>query len=226
MNKLKTFILSSSTVLLLAACGTETTMEPIEEGSMDNTEEQVTEGTTEESAETTSNDGSDNSATDDETHDSTTATKGNAEKTSSRGIENREFEITLADAVAIFNETFPEAEGINNVQFDVDDGRFEYEFDGFSLDAEYELTIDAETGAIIDQETDSEDDNDEVAINFEQIISPQEAMNQALTETSRGYVKEWELETDDGRTYYEVDIEDTDHEEDDIDVDALTGEIL
>lgn len=227
MSKLKTFILSSSTLLLLAACGSESTMDPIEEGSNETTEEQVTE----ENAETTTDQeteatgGMDETA-DDATDDTSSDTTEESPETSSLGIENQEFKLSLADAVALFNETFPEAEGIHNVQFDVDDGRFEYEMDGFSANSEFELTIDAETGEIIDQETDSDDDQDEVAIDFDQIISPKEAMENALNETGSGYVKEWELETDDGRIYYEIDIENTDSNEDDIDVDALTGDIL
>lgn len=202
MRKVKLVVLSMSTLLLLAACGenTDTTLTPIEPE-------------TEESVETDES----NTNTPVETDEDPTQT--------TKGIQDVDFEVSLDDAVQRFMDTFPEAEGIDKVQFDVDDGRFEYELDGFNAGYEFELTIDAETGDILEQSTDDDDDH-EVAIDFGNIISPQEAMSFALEAAGSGYVKEWELETDDGRTYYEIDIEGADNNVDSVDIDAVSGDIL
>lgn len=202
MRKVKLAVLSMSTLLLLAACGenTDTTLTPIEPE-------------TEESVET------------DESNTNTPVETDEEPTQSTKGIQDVDFEVSLDDAVQRFMDTFPEAEGIDKVQFDVDDGRFEYELDGFNAGYEFELTIDAETGDILEQSTDDDDDH-EVAIDFGNIISPQEAMSFALEAAGSGYVKEWELETDDGRTYYEIDIEGADNNVDSVDIDAVSGDIL
>lgn len=203
MRKVKLAVLSMSTLLLLAACGedADTTLTPIEPA-------------TEESVETDDS----NSNTPVETDEEPTQT--------TKGIQDVDFEVSLDDAVQRFMDTFPEVEGIDKVQFDVDDGRFEYELDGFNAGYEFELTIDAETGDVLEQSTDDDDDDHEVAIDFGNIISPQEAMSLALEAAGSGYVKEWELATDDGRTYYEIDIEGADNNVDSVDIDAVSGDIL
>lgn len=204
MNKIKTWMLSGSTLLLLAACGAE---QPTPDANTEPAEQIEETDQTQGSEDTTTDEGTENSTSTGET--------------TSQGIETRDFEYTLDDAVRIFFDTFPEAEGIDKVEFDVDDGRFEYEIDGFNATMEFELTVDAETGEIRDQSSENDDDTN-TAINFDAIISPQEAMQIALDDAGAGYVKEWELDTDDGRTEYDIDIEGVDDRE----IDAETGEVV
>lgn len=203
-------VLSLSTVLLLSACGQTTD----EEAGVDSDTPAVEEPASDPVEETT----------EETTGETTEEAPAETNAPSSQGIEGREFEVSLDDAVQIFNDTFPDAEGINNVQFDVDDGRFEYEIDGFNASNNFELTLDAETGEILQQETDNDDDS-ETAIDFGMIISPAEAMEIALSEVGSGYVKEWDLDTDDGRTLYEIDVEGQENQDDDdVYVDAETGD--
>lgn len=143
------------------------------------------------------------------------------------GIEEKEFAISLDDAVAKFKETFPE-EGIeiSGVELDEDDGKYAYDIQGFKENKEYEVKIDAETGDILAQEEEVDDDNDDldddIAIDFVTIITPQEAMTKAL-ENNTGYVKSYELDhNDDGKLVYEIDIEDGD----DVELDAENGDII
>mgnify|MGYP002711905942 FL=1 len=143
------------------------------------------------------------------------------------GIEEKEFAISLDDAVAKFKETFPE-EGIeiSGVDLDEDDGKYAYDIQGFKENKEYEVKIDAETGDILAQEEEVDDDNDDldddIAIDFATIITPQDAMEKAL-ENNTGYVKSYELDhNDDGKLVYEIDIEDGD----DVELDAETGDII
>lgn len=143
------------------------------------------------------------------------------------GIEDKEFSVSLDDAVAKFKETFTE-EGIeiSGVEFEEDDGKYAYDIQGFKENKEYELKIDAESGDILAQEEEVDDDNDDsdddIAIDFINIISPQEAMTKAL-ENNKGYVKSYELDhNDDGKLVYEIDIEDGD----DVELDAQTGDII
>lgn len=214
-NLNKMVVLSLGASLLLAACGTmddtnndTTPTEPDTEQTTDPTEGEDTgmEDTGADSGEQTGDAGS-----------------GTGQNTGN-GIQDREFEITLDEAVQIFFDTFPDAEGIDYVEFDIDDGRFEYEIDGFNATTEFELTVDAETGETYDQSEENDDDS-KTAIDFDAIISPQEAMANALDEVGSGYIKEWDLETDDGQTVYEIDVENATTHADDVYVDAVTGDV-
>ncbi|MDO5457065.1 MAG: PepSY domain-containing protein [Atopococcus tabaci] len=142
------------------------------------------------------------------------------------GLEAQTFEIDLMAAVDIFDETFPGA-SIDSVDFEIKNGEPQYSIDGFDGQNEYELDIHADSGEILKQETDSDTDTDDDAIDFSLVISPQEAMEIALEDAGNAKVKDWDLSVDDGRTLYEIDLEDEDPNLfDDVDVDAVTGEIV
>lgn len=215
MKKLKTLMLSGSTLLLLAACGAEETQQQPTPSETTEPVEQMEETDQTDQTQETADTGTEETGTDNTTDPSTT------EEDTGPGIENREFEYSLDDTILMFFDTYPEAEGIDKVEFDVDDGRYEYEIDGFNVGTEFELTVDAETGEILEQNSESDDDT-ETPINFDAIMTPQEAMQIALEDAGTGYVKEWELERDDGRTEYDIDIEGAE----DRDIDAETGEVV
>lgn len=142
------------------------------------------------------------------------------------GIEEEEFAISLDDAVAKFKEAFDDDSiEISSVELDEDDGKYTYDIEGFKENKEYEASIDAESGEVLAKEEENDDDNDDmdddVAIDFTKIISPKEAMAKAL-ENNTGYVKSYEIDHDDDRIVYEIDIEDGD----DVELDAESGDIL
>lgn len=142
------------------------------------------------------------------------------------GIEEKEFAISLDDAVAKFKEAFDDDSiEISSVELDEDDGKYTYDIEGFKENKEYEASIDAESGEVLAKEEENDDDNDDmdddIAIDFTKIISPKEAMAKAL-ENNTGYVKSYEINHDDDRIVYEIDIEDGD----DVELDAESGDIL
>lgn len=142
------------------------------------------------------------------------------------GIEEKDFAISLDDAVAKFKESFDDDSiEISSVELDEDDGKYTYDIEGFKENKEYEASIDAESGEVLAKEEENDDDNDDmdddVAIDFTKIISPKEAMAKAL-ENNTGYVKSYEIDHDDDRIVYEIDIEDGD----DVELDAESGDIL
>lgn len=139
------------------------------------------------------------------------------------GLEEKEFALSLDDAVAKFKEIFP-AEGVEvtSVELDEEDGRYVYDVQGYDQEKEYEATIDAESGEIISSEEEVDDvDPDDVAIDFEKILSPKEAMTKAM-ENNNGYVKSYELEWEDDKMTYDIDVQDGDE----VKLDAETGDIL
>lgn len=212
MKWTKFAVLTFAATAILAGCGNdsqETT--PVEESQV---ESNVEETTTEiDSAETESKTDIQEKLED--------PTNSDAE-----GLETQTFDIALSGAVDIFNETFPGA-SISDVDFEIENEGPKYSIDGFDGQNEYELDIHADTGEILKQETDSDTDTDDQAIDFDLIISPQEAMEIALEDAVSAKVRDWDLSIDDGRTVYEIDLDDEDPNLfDDVDIDAVTGEIV
>ena len=141
-----------------------------------------------------------------------------------KGIEEKEFKVSLDDAVNKFKEAF-EVDGIevSSLEFDEDDGKYVYDIQGFKDDEEFEAKIDAESGEVLSKEQDKDDDTkDDVAIDFTKVKAPKEAMEKAL-ENNKGYVKSYELDfNDQGKLVYEIDVENGD----DVELDAETLDII
>ena len=98
----------------------------------------------------------------------------------------------------------------------------DYEIEGFKDGKEYKLKI-ADNGKIVEEEIDEDDDTNKLALDFDKIIPATEAMEKALKgQAKNAWVVEYELEIDDGRAVYDIDIENGR----DVKIDAATGEII
>ena len=150
------------------------------------------------------------------------------------------FEEVSAKALAL-------ADGrITDIELDKDDRRPHYEvdidFDGY----EYDFEFDAYTGEVLEQKREKDRDDDsaqmkeaasstssssaasnsksQTASSSENLIGSEKAIEAALAAVS-GTVEGFELEKDDGVSYYEIEIKDG-RAEHDVDVDAKDGSIL
>lgn len=155
------------------------------------------------------------------------STKDKAEKKKDEmttGIEDKEFKISLDDAVKKFKEEFKAEEiEVSSLEFDEDNGKYAYDIKGFNGNDEYEAKIDADSGEILSKEQDKEDDaDDKKAIDFTKIKDAKEAIKKAL-ENNKGFVKSYELDVNDqGKTIYEIDVVGGD----DVELDAETLDII
>lgn len=221
---LKVGVLSLSASLLLAACddGDDTLdTTPVEEETTETDNGDTAEDQTEEDVDDVEETAEEEASTEDDTVEED-ATDEDSNMTDSQGLEGMTFAVSLDDAIDLFYETFGSEDiNIEEIQFERDGNRFVYEFEGWDESNEYELDIDAETGDIIKQEQDDNEDTEDI-LDLDGIISPEEAMDIALEAAGSGYVEEWKLEVEDGRTVYEIDIEEGDDQE----VDAHTGDVL
>ncbi|WP_040398233.1 PepSY domain-containing protein [Anaerococcus senegalensis] len=139
------------------------------------------------------------------------------------GIEEKEFAISLDDAVNKFKEAF-KVDGIevSSVEFDKDNDKYSYDISGFKGNEEFEAKIDAESGEVISKEQDKDDDQEDKAIDFTKVKAPKEAIAKAL-ENNKGFVKSYELDVNDqGKTVYEIDVVGGD----DVELDAETLDII
>lgn len=155
------------------------------------------------------------------------STKDKAEKKKDEmttGIEDKEFKISLDDAVKKFKDEF-KVEGIeiSSVELDKDNEKYAYDIVGFNGNDEYEAKVDAESGEILSKEQDSEgDSDDQKAIDFAKVKDAKEAIDKAL-ENNKGFVKSYELDVnDEGKTVYEIDVVGGD----DVELDAETLDII
>lgn len=133
----------------------------------------------------------------------------------------------MEDAVKIFHEhNFGDgsanALNIGKLKVEILDNDIIYEIEGFKDGKEYQLKIN-NNGEILEEELEDDDDKKKLAIDFAKIISGMDAMEKALEDEARDVkVKEYELKIEDGKTVYEVELDNGK----DVKIDATTGEII
>ena len=205
IQKIKLGALSLSAVALLAACANddaELTDNPV-------VEDPVTEEPTDNTNET------------DEATEPEEPTNVMGSQDTSNGIYDVEFPVTLEQATELFAQTFGEDVNISSIELDEDIRGYEYDLSGWDGEQEYELSLDAHSGEIKKQDTETDNDRDDV-INLDNIITPREAMEIAVNDTGIDFVEGWSLEEDDGIIVYEIDLQGID----DITLNAETGDIV
>ena len=113
------------------------------------------------------------------------------------------------------------------VKQDWDDGRAQYEVEFYSGNTEYDYDIDALTGAILMSDRELENfDIGTVSSSSGNVISAEKAKSIALNRAPSGStVVKCQLDRDDGRTIYEVELRNG-RMEYDCDIDAVSGQIL
>ena len=206
--KNKKIVLLLATALVLGACGNEAA-KPADDANKEETkvEEKVDETETKES-------------------------KDGVKEVANDEKNVREFERspipevgkTMEEAVDIFYDHFKDDSiNIKSIKLDFFNEALDYVIEGFKDGNEYELRIAAPNGEVVEEKTDKDDDNDEKALDLKNIITAKEAMEKALEGQKEGpWVVEYELEIDDGKAVYDIDVENGE----DAKVDATTGEII
>lgn len=202
IQKIKLGALSLSAVALLAACTDN--KEPIDD-PVENVPvvEEPTDDTTQ----------------DDDATDKEEPAIGSQD--TSNGIYDVEFPVTLEQATELFAQTFGEDVNISSIELDEEIRGYEYDISGWDGEQEYELSLDAHSGEIKKQNIEQDNDRDDI-INFDNIITPREAMEIAVNDTGVDFVEGWSLEEDDGIIVYEIDLQG----KDDITLNAETGDIV
>lgn len=197
--KNKIMLALMSSTLLLAACQSQ--------NDVDDTEN------TEDTTEQTENDNQTN-----EEEQSTDETKG---------IQDTEFDISLDDAINIFHDEYGDMD-VYAVELTTEDRVYQYEIKGYMEGTEYKVHIDAKNGDILDDKEKDDDDN-HLNIDFDKLITPKEAMDNAIQELDEGaFITSWELGEENGKMVYEVeyDFDDANKDDGDMNVDAYSGDIV
>src|SRR5699024_3151822 len=110
----------------------------------------------------------------------------------------------------------------DKLKVEVLDNDIIYEIEGFKDGREYQLKIN-NNGEILEEEIEDDDDTKKLAIDFSKIISGVDAMEKALEGQDEDVkIKEYELKIEDGKTVYEVELDNGK----DVKIDATTGDII
>lgn len=145
-------------------------------------------------------------------------------------LANQKFDLTWKDALDKAKDNFDG--DVSKIELEVEGKVYAYKIELLSDTEKYEYEIDANTGDVLEQETDDLD-KDEVkserknhSIDLDKVISVEDAMKTALGEQD-GRVKEWKIEGKTAGPRYEFDIEKSGSTDDvEIKVDAISGDII
>lgn len=135
--------------------------------------------------------------------------------------------MNVDDAVRIFHEHnfgdgSADALNIDKLKVEILDKDIIYEIEGFKDGKVYQLKIN-NNGKILEEELEDDKDKKKLAIDFTKIISGEDAWEKALEGQDEDVkVKEYELKIEDGKTVYEVELDNGK----DLTIDATTGEII
>ena len=143
-------------------------------------------------------------------------------------LADAEFALSWEDALDIANEQFDG--DLYSVGLDWERTQFAYTVKLVSDTDEYEVEIDADSGDVLAEETESLDDDDAAEktseiIDVEQVVPWSDALDAALNEAD-GRIDEWKLEGTEQGAQYQFDIDQPSGEDLEVSIDAYTGEFL
>ncbi|MED3942810.1 PepSY domain-containing protein [Priestia megaterium] len=117
---------------------------------------------------------------------------------------------------------------ITNIQLAIDDGVKQYEVDVTKGNKEYDVDINSSSGKIIEfdeEQKDDEDEKEEELQNISPAISLDQAIKTAL-KSAKGTVNETDLDQENNRLVYEIEIDTADKREATVSVDAKNGDVI
>ncbi|MFD1336966.1 PepSY domain-containing protein [Oceanobacillus iheyensis] len=150
-----------------------------------------------------------------------------SDQAASASENNKQPTLSSEDITSIVNEQY---EGdITDFELDRDDNQIHYEVELINDDEEYDLEIDAETGEIIKEnvekfQLENKQGTKNSNVDSSNFIGDKKAKEIALEQFS-GKVVEFELDEDDGKYVYEIEVRDG-NKEADFEIDAVTGNVL
>ena len=171
LAKVKLGLISGSALALLVACGTET---PNEEAPTSTPESEASSSM----------------------ESSATSNSADSSSTSSTNFEGKSFSVTYEQAVADFQEAYPDA-AISSVDFDKDFGEYTFEINGFDDTQEIEWEVNAETGEETKNNTEKKDsDFDDQELMTDDVMPIDELIASSEEEAPNATMVSWNLEVD------------------------------
>lgn len=152
--------------------------------------------------------------------------------------EESDLQVALNEAIELFKAGYPEAE-LDEIEVELRKEDYKIKIHGFQGTNEYELEFSVDPVEITKSEEEEDDDDQDEALILADLITIDQASEIALKEAAGGTITDWKLDTDDGKTVWEIKVEDAaventaDSDDDDDDdnefkvvIDATTSEVL
>lgn len=145
-------------------------------------------------------------------------------------LADHTFDLNWTDALDQAKEEFDG--DVSKIELEVEGEAYVYKVELLSDKQKFEYQIDANSGDVVEQDTDDFSDDkvkterEKNAIDLDNVIDVEDAMQTALGERD-GRVTEWKLEGKSSGPRYEFDIENSDGTDDvEIQVDAVSGDLM
>ena len=134
-------------------------------------------------------------------------TAGDDAKTDSNTATENAITLSAEDAVKIFNDKYANV-NIDEISFELDNGVYAYEINGFDDANEYELEVNAADGSIIKEKSEKDNTADKKAIDLGLIKNIDELVATSLKDAGDGYhLDSFSIEHEAGITKLDIEVE-------------------
>lgn len=134
-------------------------------------------------------------------------TAGDDAKTDSNTATENAITLSAEDAVKIFNDKYANV-NIDEISFELDNGVYVYEINGFDDANEYEIEVNAADGSIIKDKREKDNTADKKAIDLGLIKNIDELVATSLKDAGDGYhLNSFSLEHEAGITKLDIEVE-------------------
>lgn len=135
-------------------------------------------------------------------------TAGDDAKTDSNTATENAITLSAEDAIKIFSDKYANVK-IDEISFELDNGVYVYEINGFDDANEYELEVIAADGSIIKDKSEKDNTADKKAIDLGLIKNIDELVATSLKDAGDGYhLNSFSLEHEAGITKLDIEVED------------------
>lgn len=161
----------------------------------------------------------------------TTGTNNTETKNETRSDAETRLEtikISLPDAIAAFEEIYPNA-AITSIDLEDSLGSYSYKIQGIEGTKEFDIRVDADSGEVTkerEETVDRDDQGEDKALDLKDLISLEEATEIAEGTVKDGEAIEWSLENELATTYWEITIKTGLLSENTVKINAQTGDVL
>lgn len=153
-------------------------------------------------------------------------TAGDDAKTDSNTATENAITLSAEDAVKIFNDKYANV-NIDEISFELDNGVYVYEINGFDDANEYELEVNAADGSIIKDKSEKDNTADKKAIDLGLIKNIDELVATSLKDAGDGYhLDSFSIEHEAGITKLDIEVEDANGKDIEYEYNLETKELI
>lgn len=153
-------------------------------------------------------------------------TAGDDAKTDSNTATENAITLSADDAVKIFNDKYANV-NIDEISFELDNGVYAYEINGFDDTSEYEMEINAADGSIIKDKVEKDNTSDKKAIDLGLIKNIDELVATSIKDAGDGYhLDSFSIEHEAGITKLDIEVEDANGKDIEYEYNLETKELI